>query len=134
MEPLKSAYFLGGFPLVSPLQNFKKWPIWVSLPNLLWLSSACTFGAALCLKMFSKDCTLSPYYITDSAICGAVILEPLKSAYFLGDFPLVPPLQNFKKWPIWVFLPNLLWLSSACTFAAALCLKMFSKNCTLSPY
>ena len=133
LEPLNSAYFLGAIPLVPPLQNFKKRPIWVSLRNLLYLSSACTFRAAVCAKRFSKDCTLSPNYLVDSAIYAEVIIEPLKSAYFLGAFPLVPPLQNFKKRPIWVSLPNLLYLSSACTFKAAVCAKKFIQALHFKP-
>ena len=34
-------------------------------------------------------------------------MEPASSAYFLSDFPLVPPLKNFKKWPILVAMANL---------------------------
>ena len=36
-----------------------------------------------------------------------LFFRPLKSALFLGGFPLVPPMQNLRKWPIWVALPNL---------------------------
>ena len=45
------------FPLVPPLKNFRKWPILVSLPNLPELGFAGTFGPAVCVKMFSDDCT-----------------------------------------------------------------------------
>ena len=31
---LKFAHFLADFPLVSPWQNLRKWPIWVPLRNL----------------------------------------------------------------------------------------------------
>ena len=88
---------MGAFPLVPLFQNFQKWPICVSLTNLLYLTSACTFRAAVSAKKFSKDCTLSPYLLAESAICADVTLEALNSNYFLGAFPLVPPLQNFKK-------------------------------------
>ena len=33
-KPLKSACFSGQFPLVSPLENLRKWAIWVSLRHL----------------------------------------------------------------------------------------------------
>ena len=33
--------------------------------------------------------------------------KPLKSACFSGQFPLVPPLENRKKWAIWVSLRHL---------------------------
>ena len=46
------------FPLVTPLKNFRKWPILVSLLNLPELGFAGTFGPAVCVKMFSDDCTL----------------------------------------------------------------------------
>ena len=33
--------------------------------------------------------------------------KPLKSACFSGQFPLVPPLENLRKWAIWVSLRHL---------------------------
>ena len=45
------------FPLVLPLKNFRKWPILVSLLNLPELGFAGTSGPAVCVKMFSDDCT-----------------------------------------------------------------------------
>ena len=35
------------------------------------------------------------------------VLKPLKSACFSGQFPLVPPLENLRKWVIWVPLRHL---------------------------
>ena len=61
LEPASSAYFLSDFPLVSPLKNFKKWPILVSLRNWPFLGIAGTFRAAVCGTMLSDDCTLSAY-------------------------------------------------------------------------
>ena len=46
----------------------------------------------------------------DDGICAEVFLEPASSAYFLSYSPLVPPLKNFKKWPILVFLQSWLYL------------------------
>ena len=134
LEPPSAAYFLGDFPLVPPLKNLRKWPILVSLLNLPELSVAGTFGGAVCVKMFSDDCTLSAYELGDRRICAEVFLEPPSSAYFLGDFPLVPPLKNLRKWPILVSLLNLPELSVAGTFGGAVCVKMFSDDCTLSAY
>ena len=34
------------------------------------------------------------------------VFKPLKSACFSGQFPLVPPLGNLRKWAIWVSLPH----------------------------
>ena len=39
-------------------------------------------------------------------LCRAVF-KPLKLASFLGQFPLVPPLENLRKWAIWVSLQHL---------------------------
>ena len=133
-KPPSSAYFLNHFPLVPPLKNFRKWPILVSLLNLPELGFAGTFGRAVCVKMFSDDCTLSEYQLGDRWICGGVFFKPPSSAYFLNHFPLVPPLKNFRKWPILVFLLNLPELGFAGTFGRAVCVKMFSDDCTLSEY
>ena len=35
------------------------------------------------------------------------VRKPLKSASFSGQFPLVPPLENLRKWAIWVSLRRL---------------------------
>ena len=35
------------------------------------------------------------------------VFKPLKSACFSGQFPLVPPLENLRKWAIWVSLRHL---------------------------
>ena len=133
-KPPRSAYFLGYFPLVPPMKNFRKWPILVSLLNLPELGFEGTFGAALCVKMFSDGCTLSAYQLGDRRICAGVFLKPPRSAYFLGYFPLVPPMKNFRKWPILVSLLNLPELGFEGTFGAVLCVKMFSDGCTLSAY
>ena len=70
----------------------------------------------------------------DDGICAEVFLEPASSAYFLSHSPLVPPLKNFKKWPILVFLRNWPELGIAGTFGAAVCGRMLSNDCTLSAY
>ena len=85
-------------------------------------------------QMFSDDCTLSAYLLGDRRICAEVYLEPPISASFLGDFPLVPPLKNLRKWPILVSFLNLPELSVAGTFGGTVCVKMFFDDCTLSAY
>ena len=85
----------------------------VTLLNWPKLDTAGTFGAAVCAKMFSDDCALSAYW---------------------ADFPLVPPLDNLRKWPILVTLLNWPKLDTAGTFGAAVCAKMFSDDCALSAY
>ena len=63
-----------------------------------------------------------------------MFLEPASLAYFLSDFPFVPPLKNFKKGPILVSLQNKPLLEIAGTFRAAVCGTMVSDDCTLSAY
>ena len=58
-----------------------------------------------------------------------MIFGPPKSTYFLGSFPLVPPLDNLRKWPILVTLLNWPELHTAGTF---FCAKMFSDDCALN--
>ena len=70
----------------------------------------------------------------DDGICAEVSLEPASSAYFLSHSPLVPPLKNFNRWSILVFLQNLPKLLIAGTFGAAVCGRMLSNDCTLSAY
>ena len=132
MEPASSAYFSSDFPLVPPLKNLKKWPILVSLRNWPLLGIAGTLRAAVCGTILFDDCTLSAYYLIEDGICGRVFFEPASSAYFLSDFLLVPPLKNFKKWPILVSLQNWPLLGIASTFRAAVCGTMLSDDCTLS--
>ena len=67
-------------------------------------------------------------------IRAEVIFGPPKSTYFLGSFPLVPPLDNLRKWPILVTLLNWPKLDTAGTFGAAVCAKMFSDDCALRAY
>ena len=63
-----------------------------------------------------------------------MFLTPAISAYFFSDFPLVPPLKNFKKWPILVSLRYWSFLGIAGTFRAAVCSTILSDDCTLSAY
>ena len=116
------------------MKNFKKWPILVSLPNWPLLGIAGNFRAAFCGTMLSNDCTLSAYLLIQDGICCRVFLEPASSAYFLSDFPLVPPLKNFKKWPMLVSLRNWPLLGIAGTFRAAVCGTMLSDDSTLSAF
>ena len=132
LEPATSVLFLSDFPLVPPLKNFRKWPIFVSLLNVPKLGFAGTFGPVVCVKMFFDDCTLSVYYLGDRPICPRVFFEHPCSAHSLNDFRDVPPLKNFRKWPILVSLLNLPQLGFAGTFGPTVCVKMFSDDCTLS--
>ena len=57
-----------------------------------------------------------------------------KVGALFNDFPLVPPLKNFRKWPILVSLLNLPELGFAGTFGHAVCVEMFFDDCTFSVY
>ena len=129
-----SAHSLNHFSLVPPLKNFKKWPISVSLLNLLELGFGGSFGGAVCVKKFSDNCSLSAYQLKDIRICTGVFFKPPSSAHFLNHFPLVPPLKNFKIWPILVSLLNLPELGSAGSFGGVVCVKMFSDDYALYAY
>ena len=61
LKPLKSACFSGQFPLVPPLENLRKWAIWVSLRHLSYLAFAGTYGVAVCGKILSGVRALSAY-------------------------------------------------------------------------
>ena len=129
-----SAHSLNHFPLVPPLMNFKKWSFLGSLLNVLELGFAGSFGGAVCVKKFSDDRTISAYQLGNRRICAGVFFKPPKSAHFLNHFPMVPPLKNFKKWPILVSLLNLLELGFAGSYGGAVCVKKFSDNCTLRAF
>ena len=71
--------------------------------------------AQLCEKLWSRclqqnivRCLAfkSILIVRSEHLCRAVF-KPLKSACFLGQFPLVPPLENLRKWAIWVSLRDL---------------------------
>ena len=47
---------------------------------------------------FSYDCTSSAYQLRDDVRQG--VYEAPIVAYFFENFPLVPPWQNLRKWPI----------------------------------
>ena len=53
-----------------------------------------------------------------------------KIGALFNDFPLVPALKNFRKWPILVSLLNLPELGFAGTFGPAVCVKKFSDDCS----
>ena len=98
------------------MKNLRKWPILVTVLNWPKLDTADTFGAAVCAKMFSDDCALSAYSLPDHEIRDKVIFGSPNSTYCLGSFPLVPPLDNLRKWPILVTLLNWPKLDTAGTF------------------
>ena len=88
-KPFKLAYFLAKFALVPPLQNLRKWAIWVSLRNLSELGFAGTFGAAVCAEKLPDDCALTgknfcPFIVFFCRSCD----EP--------NINLVPFFQNYE--------------------------------------
>ena len=62
------------------------------------------------------------------------VFKPLKSACFSGQFPLVPSLENLRKWAILVSLRPLSYLRLAGTSGVAVCAKMLSGVWALSAY
>ena len=62
------------------------------------------------------------------------VFKPLKSACFSGQFPLVPSLENLRKWAIWVSLRPLSYLRLAGTYGVAVCANMLSGVWALSAY
>ena len=45
--------------------------------------------------------------VRSDPIFRRAVFKPLKSACYSGQFPLVPPLENLRKWAIWVSLRHL---------------------------
>ena len=62
------------------------------------------------------------------------VFRAAKIGAFFNDFPLVPPLKNFRKWPILVSLLNLPELGFVGTFGPAVSVKMFFDDYTLSVF
>ena len=106
LKPLKSACFSGQFPLVPSLENLRKWAIWVSLRPLSKLR--CGHLWSRCLRQDVVRCLgFKRILLVRSDHFRRAVLKPLKSACFSGQFPLVPPLENLRKWAIWVSLRHL---------------------------
>ena len=98
--------------------------------------------ARLCGKLWSR------YFLRDVFRCvdfkrilivrsdhlRRAVLKPLKSACFSGQFPLVPPLKNLRKWAIWVSLQHFPYLGFAGTYGVAVSGRMFSDVWALSAY
>ena len=61
-----------------------------------------------CLRQDFVRCPgFNSILIVRSDQLGRAVPKPLKSACFSGQFPLVPPLENLRKWAIWVSLRKL---------------------------
>ena len=71
--------------------------------------------AGLCGHLWSRCCRqdivrclgFNRILIVKSDHLPRAVLKPLKLACFSGQFPLVPPLKNLRKWAIWVSLQHL---------------------------
>ena len=96
-KPPSSAHFLNHFPLVPPLKNFMKWPILVSLLNLLELGFAGSFGGAVCVKKFSDDCTLRAYQLRDLPDLRRNIFQPAEVGPLFEPFSSGPPFEEFQN-------------------------------------
>ena len=61
-----------------------------------------------CLRQDVVQCLgLKCIVIVRSDHLRRAVFQPLKSACFSGQIPLVPPLENLRKWAIWVSLRHL---------------------------
>ena len=58
-------------------------------------------------KMLSGHPGFKRILIVTSDHLRRAVLRPIKSACFSGQFPLVPPFENLRKWAIWVSLRHL---------------------------
>ena len=65
------------------------------------------FAVAVCSKKVVRCLGFKRILIVRSDHLRRAVLKPLKSACFSGQFPLVPPLENLRKWAIWVSLRHL---------------------------
>ena len=98
--------------------------------------------AGLCGHLWSRCCRqdivrclgFNRILIVKSDHLPRAVLKPLKSACFSGQFPLVPPLENLRKWAIWVSLRHLSYLGFAGTYGVAVCGEMLSGVWALSAY
>ena len=107
LKPLKLACFSGQFPLVPPFGKSQKMGdlgvlaafVIARLVGNLW---------SRCLRQDVVRCVgFKRILIVRSDHLRRAVLKPLKSAGFSGQFPLVPPLENLRKWAIWVSLRHL---------------------------
>ena len=61
-----------------------------------------------CLRHCVVECVpFKRILIVRSDHLRRAVFKPLKSACFSAQFPLVPPLENLRKWAIWVSLRHL---------------------------
>ena len=94
----------------------------------------CGYLWSRCLRKYVVRCLgfKSRLIFRSDHLCRAVF-KPLESASFSGPFPLVPPLENLRKWAIWVSLRHLSYLGFAGTYGIAVCGNMLSGVWALSP-
>ena len=96
----------GRFSLGPPYEEFQKMADFGVFAKLAIARTCVHFWSRGLWQNVVRGLHFKAYQLGDHGICAEVFLEPASSAYFLGDFPLVPPMKNFKKWPILVSLPN----------------------------
>ena len=106
-KPLKSAFFFGPVSLGPPFGKSQKMGDLGVLAAFV-IARLCGHLWSRCLRrdvvrFLGFKCTL----IVRSDHLRRAVFKPLKSACFSGQFPLVPPLENLRKWAIWVSLRHL---------------------------
>ena len=88
------------FSLGPPLAKSQKMADLGVLANIVITRLYGHLWSAVCSKILSYVCTSSAYQLGDDGICTRVFLKPQYAAYIFEHFPLVPPWQNLRKWPI----------------------------------
>ena len=106
-KPLKSAFFSGQFPLVPPLKKSQKMGDLGVLAAFVIARLWWNLWSRCFRQEFFRCLGFKRILIFRSDHLRRAVLKPLKSACFSGQFPLVPPLENHKKWAICVSLRHL---------------------------
>ena len=69
------------------------------------IARLCGLLCSRCLQQNVVRCLgIKRILIVRSDHLRRAVFKPLKSACFSGQFLLVPPLENLRKWAIWVSL------------------------------
>ena len=106
-KPLKSACFSGQFPLVPPFGKSQKMGDLGVLAAFV-IARLCGQLWSRCLRQDVVQCLgFKRRLIVRSDHLRRAVFKPLKSTCFLGQYHLVPPLENLRKWAIWVSLRHL---------------------------
>ena len=97
----KLGLLLSHFPLVPPLQNFRKM---ADLGHFAQFARTLLCGHFWSRRLRQKVARSLHFkvHINEQRrpFCAELFFQAPKLGLFLSHFPLVPPLQNFRKWLI----------------------------------